>query len=145
MSTAAVETTRSKSRYSRVFAGARANGISNEELHDLLEREYGKDSLKELTDRELNSLGNLLWEMSTGRRSAPSPKKRTDAGGRADNVRQRRKIFMLALAIGWDEASINKFCQTEYGIARHEWLPPGKCSNMIDAMNAIARREGKLI
>ena len=143
MATAAAKSP-ARSRYSRIWAGAKAAGLTRDEIHDLIGRDYQKDSLTELTDLQVEQFGTMLWNMSNGRQTLPTKKKRTDEGGRKDNIGQRRKIFVLAKLIGWNEESINKFCQKEYGVSRHEWLPPQKCSNMIDAMNAIAKREGKL-
>lgn len=135
--------TRSRSRYTRIWAAAKSLGLSNDDVHDILDREFQKESLKDLTDKQVDRFGTLLWDMNSGRQPNPRAKKRTDEGGRSDNIKQRRKIFMMAKVLGWNEASINQFCMTEYQISCHEWLPPKKCSNMIDAMRAIAKREGR--
>lgn len=132
---------KTKSRYSRIWAAVREMGISSDELHDVLYRDYQKSSLKELTDHQVDKLGTALWDMALGRPSGTRPWKRTDEGGRSDNANQRRKIFMLAGELGWSEASINKFAFAEYGVSRHEWLPPEQCSQMIEAMKAIVKRE----
>jgi hypothetical protein len=137
------EKNRPHSQFSRIWAAARELGMSSDEIHDIVGREYGKDSLKKLTARQTEKLGNLLWDMARGRPSTPRPRKRTDEGGRPDNIKQRRKIFKLAEVLGWNEDSINQFSLSEYGVSRHEWLPPDQCSNMIEAMKAIAERDSK--
>jgi hypothetical protein len=136
-------TTKTKSRYSRIWAGAREAGLSSDAVHDLVSREFGKESLKELTDKQVDQLGNLIWDIGTGRTAGRSPRKRTDAAGREDNVPQRRKIYKLAQELGWSEDQVNAFCFKHYGISRQEWLPPVNCSDMIEAFKAMAERQGK--
>jgi hypothetical protein len=140
-------TTKTKSRYSRIWAGAREAGLSSDAVHDLVSREYGKESLKELTDKQVDRLGDLIWGMATGRtagrRLERTSGKRTDEGGREDNVPQRRKIFKLAQELGWSEDDVNAFCFKQYGISRQEWMPPVLLSNMINALDSMAKRPKK--
>ena len=140
MAATAIQT---KSRYSRIWAGAREAGLSSDAVHDLVSREFNKKSLKQLTDRQVEKLGSLLWDMGKGRTVQRSSTKRTDEGGREDNVQQRRKIYMLAQELGWSEDDVNRFCLSKYGVARQEWLPPDKCSEMIEALKAMGSRAGK--
>lgn len=134
---------RTKSRYSRIWAGARAAGLSSDEVHDIVSREYKKESLTELTDRQVDKIGNTIWDMSKGRGTNYKSRKRTDEGGRDDNIPQRRKIYKLAEALNWSESDINGFCFSQYGVSRHEWLPPSQCSDMIEALKAMSDRQEK--
>ncbi len=132
---------RPHSQYARIWAAAKALGISSDELHDITQREYQKQSLKELTDRQVASLGTLLWDMVNGR--APAPGKRSDQGGRASTVKLRRKIYMIAQDLGWNEAAVNGFVFKQCGVSRQEWLTPAQCDSVIGAMQAMVKRKVK--
>lgn len=134
---------RTKSRYSRIWSGAKVAGLSSDEVHDIVSREFKKDSLKELTDRQVEKIGNIIWDINSGRRQSYKSNKRTDEGGRTDNVLQRRRIFKLAETLGWSVNDINGFCFSQYEVSRHEWLPPSECSDMIEALKAMIRRKEK--
>jgi len=70
-STTQAASKRVPSRYSRIWSAARALGITSNELHDIVERETGKHSLKDLTDKQVDYIGTLLWNMDAGREYVP--------------------------------------------------------------------------
>lgn len=134
-----------RGRYSRIYAGKKALGISNEELHDIVQRETGKDSLTLLTDKQVGFVGSVLWDMVSGRRPVEaSPSKRTDEGGKPETIRLRKKIYMLAKDLGWGADQINAFSKNKYKVDRHEWLSRRRCNDMIEALKAmVERKNGK--
>lgn len=75
--------------------------MTDEDLHALVYRETGKESLRKLTARELGTVARVLQALKDGvRRDTRS--KRTDEGGNPATVQQRRKIWHLCDELGWN-------------------------------------------
>ena len=57
--------------------------------------------------------------------------------------RQRRKIYALTEALGWnsDKRRIEGFVKRMTGIDRLEWLDAGQCEKVIEGLKAILARE----
>lgn len=117
-------------------------GMTDENLHALVERETGKASMKKLTQGEINSLARVLQNMkdSAGGRTA---RRRTDSGGNAQTVELRRKIYRLMQTLGWNESQVNGLARRMCHVDRVEWLEPAQCSKLIEALKAIAARKEK--
>lgn len=117
-------------------------GMTDEDLHALVYRETGKESLRKLTARELGTVARVLQAMKDGvRRDTRS--KRTDGGGNPATVQQRRKIWHLCDALGWNDdfRRIQGFARRLTGTDRLEWLTPAQCEKVIEALKAMLDRE----
>lgn len=69
--------------------------MTEDDLHAVVYRETGKESMKQLTQGEINRLARVLQgekDSAAGRRT----RKRTDEGGVPNTSALRRKIYMLA-------------------------------------------------
>ena len=119
--------------------------LTDEDLHGLVYRETGKESMRTLTQGEVDKLARVLQNMKDGvKRDVNS--KRTDEGGDPRTVRQRRKIYTLTEALGWnnDNRRINGFVKRMTHVDRIEWLTPAQADKVIEALKAmVARKEGK--
>lgn len=113
-------------------------GLTGDELHAVVYRETGKASMKELSQRELEAMARVLRSMAGGHR-APSHK-RTDEGGDPRTVEQRRKVYQLAQRLGWTEAQVNGLTRRMFQVERQEWLGPGQCYKLIEALKAMVER-----
>ncbi len=133
--------------YARELGMSTRSADGDDELHVLVAGITGKDSLKLLKYAEAEKvLAELKHRGRFGgaaRPPAQTSRKRTDEGGRADNVSLRRKIYMLAQELGWSENQVNTFCYNQYGISRQEWMPPQLLSKVINAFDAMVDREKK--
>ena len=124
--------------------------LSDEDLHGVVYRETGKESMKKLihtsigdhvasaaahSDRVLQNMKDSAAR-STG-------DKRTDEGGNPTTERQRRKIYALTEALGWnnDKRRIEGFVKRMTGIDRLEWLNTAQCEKVIEGLKAILARE----
>lgn len=119
-------------------------GLSEEDLHAVVYRETGKESMKKLSQGEINTLARVLQNMKDGvQRDTAS--KRTDEGGDPRTERQRRKIYALTEALGWndDNRRISGFAKRITGIDRIEWLNVGQCEKVIEALKAMVARQEK--
>ncbi len=70
--------------------------LNDDELHWLVQAHTGKDSLKELNYRELQTVVRVLGGMRDSMKRA-----RHGDAGNAETVSQRRKIYKLAQELGW--------------------------------------------
>ena len=75
--------------------------LSDEDLHVVVFRETGKESMKKLSQGEINEVARVLQNMKDSVNRAAHTK-RTDTGGDARTVQQRRKIFALTEELGWN-------------------------------------------
>ena len=115
-------------------------GLTDEDLHALVYRETGKESLRALTQSELRTVARVLQDLKDGvRRRA----KRTDEGGDPCTVQLRRKIYALTAALGWnnDDRRIHGFVKRMTGVERLEWLSPAQCAKLIEALKQMAARQ----
>lgn len=119
-------------------------GLTDEDLHAVAYRETGKESLKRLTQGEIDKVARVLQNMKDGvQRDTTS--KRTDEGGDPRTERQRRKIYALTEALGWndDNRRINGFVKRVAGVDRIEWLNVAQCEKVIEGLKAILARQQK--
>ena len=77
-------------------------------------------------------------------KSSASRKNRGDrqARGNTGTANQRRKIYKLAEALGWEKpARVDGMCRKMFGVACVEWLDYQQCSKLIEALKAMSERE----
>lgn len=118
--------------------------MTEDDVHDLVYRETGKDSLRKLTQGEINSVVRVLQNLKDGMHR-PVMGKRTDDGGDPRTVNQRRKIYKLCEELGWndDDRRINAFVKRMTGVDRLEWINSVQCEKVIEALKAMADRKRK--
>lgn len=116
--------------------------LDDEALYSVIERETGKDSMRKLTQGELDTVRRVLQNMKDSVK-APARRKRTDTGGNPKTERQRRQIYRLTGELGWndDNARINGFARKMFGVERLEWLTQAQCSALIEALKKMAARK----
>lgn len=116
--------------------------LSDEDLHAVVFRETGKESMKKLSQGEINTVARVLQNMkdSVG---GSARSKRTDEGGDARTVQQRRKIYALTEALGWnsDPQRIQGFVKRMTGVDRLEWLNVAQCEKVIEGLKAMVARQ----
>lgn len=116
---------------------ARELGMSSDDLHAIVYRETGRESMKGLPQRELNAVAHALRGVRGG---SGWTRKRTDEGGDPRTVEQRRKIYQLAQQLRWSEAQVNGLARRLFRVERQEWLGPGQCNKLIEALKAMVER-----
>ncbi len=114
-------------------------GLSKEDLYSIISRETGKEHMRDMTQRELDHVAAVLCSLKDGGRR----QKRTDEGGNADTTVQRRKIYKLTGALGWNEDNqrINSFAGHMFGVERLEWLSSAQCGMLIEALKDMVERD----
>ena len=116
--------------------------MTDEDLHAVVYRETGKESIKALTQGHINEVARVLQNMKDGVSRSTRPK-RTDEGGDARTIQQRRKIYALTESLGWNDTPqrIQGFVKRMTGVDRLEWLNVAQCEKVIEGLKAILKRQ----
>ena len=116
--------------------------MTDEDLHAVVYRETGKESIKALTQGQINEVARVLQNMKDGVSRSTRPK-RTDEGGDVRTVQQRRKIYALTEQLGWNNnpQRIQGFVKRITGVDRLEWLNVDQCKKVIEGLKAILKRQ----
>ena len=116
--------------------------MTDEDLHALVYRETRKESIKALTQGQINEVARVLQNMKDGVSRSTRPK-RTDEGGDARTIQQRRKIYALTESLGWNDnpQRIQGFVKRMTGVDRLEWLNVTQCEKVIEGLKAILKRQ----
>lgn len=116
--------------------------MTDEDLHALVYRETGKESIKALTQGQISEVARVLQNMKDGVSRSTRPK-RTDEGGDARTIQQRRKIYALTESLGWNDnpQRIQGFVKRMTGVDRLEWLNVTQCEKVIEGLKAILKRQ----
>lgn len=120
--------------------------LSDEELYALVLWETGKESLKKLTQGELNAIAKILQTMKDSTKHEAQVKRRIDERGNDYTKSQRRKIYALCELLGWnnDPRRLRGFVKRMTHVDRVEWLSASQCSQVIEGLKEmIARKEQK--
>lgn len=120
--------------------------MTDEDLHALVYRETRKESIKALTQGQINEVARVLQNMKDGVSRSTRPK-RTDEGGDARTVQQRRKIYALTESLGWNDnpQRIQGFVKRMTGVDRLEWLNVAQCEKVIEGLKAILKRQERKV
>lgn len=114
--------------------------MTEEDLHAVVYRETGKESIRKLSQGEINTVARVLQNMKDGVNRGTRTK-RTDEGGDARTVELRRKIYMLAKELGWSPNQVNGLAKRMFKVDRQEWLNPSQCGKLAEALKAMLVRE----
>lgn len=116
--------------------------LSDDDLYAIVYRETGKESMKKLTQGEINALARVLQNMKDGVQKDTSSK-RTDEGGNPQTERLRRKIYALTGELGWNDNNerINGFAKRMFKVDRIEWLTVTQCHMVIEALKQMVDRK----
>ena len=95
-----------------------------------------------LTQGEVNTVARVLQNMKDSV-SRSVRDKRTDTGGDIRTTAQRRKIYALCEALGWndDPRRIQGFVKRVAHVDRIEWLNMAQCEKVIEGLKAILARQ----
>ena len=112
--------------------------LTDEELHLLVQTHTGKESIRELGKRELQTVIRVLLHMKDSAKKS----ERKRPGGNPATENQRKKIYKLTQALGWDKpARVNGMCKRMFGVGSVEWLDYQQCSKLIEALKAMVERK----
>lgn len=114
--------------------------MTDEELYIVVEAHTGKDSLRQLTKREMNTVIQVLVAMRDS--SMRKERGNTRERGNTATENQRKKIYCLAKELGWEKSSrVNGMCKRLFGVERVEWLDYQECRKLIEALKSMVKRK----
>lgn len=117
--------------------------LSDEDLHLVVQAHTGKDSIKELNNRELNTCIRVLLNMKDSAKGKNGSTKRRRSGNPATE-NQRKKVYKLTQELGWEKpARVNGLCMKMFKVSSVEWLNYQQCSKLIEALKSMAARKEK--
>lgn len=114
--------------------------LTDEELHLLVQAHTGKDSIKALNKRELQTVIRVLGGMKDSAKKSERGRSRYSGNEATEN--QRKKIYRLSQELGWDKpARVDGMCRKMFGVSAVEWLNYQQCSKLIEALKSMAKRQ----
>lgn len=139
---------RNRSRYSiRTIWGLAKSPeltLDDEDLYSIIARETKKDSMKKLTQGEIDKVCRVLSNLKDSVQRAD--KKRTDEGGNPLTENLRHKIYALTGELGWNDNNerINGFCKKMFMVERIEWLTVPQAHKIIEALKKMVARKDEV-
>lgn len=120
---------------SRIWALGKENSMDSDDIHAIVYRETGKESIKKCTDKQLVRVINALKFMA-GMEEARR--------GKATR-KQLQYIADLEFQLGWSDAPerLRGFLRSQYGTENVKWLTVKQASNLIEALKSILGQERK--
>lgn len=114
--------------------------LDDETLYAIIYRETGKDSMRKLSQKEINKVCSALSAMKD---SSKGKSGRTDTGGNKLTRAKRQKIYRLTGELGWNNnnARIIGFVKKMFKVERLEWLNNEQCSKLIEMLKSMVKRE----
>ncbi|ADY54892.1 hypothetical protein Sgly_3153 [Syntrophobotulus glycolicus DSM 8271] len=116
--------------------------LDDEDLYGIIGRETGKDSMRKLTQGEVDKVCRVLSNMKDDVNRAERGK-RTDEGGNPQTEKLRRKIYALTGELGWNNNNdrINGFVKKMFKVDRIEWLTVPQSHKLIEALKKMVDRK----
>lgn len=129
-------------KFGTIYAIAKSQELhmTDEELHLLVGGMTGKDSLKELTAKEIMDITVRLQDMKDNVSGERRQRNFTKKGNRSTE-RQRKKMYMLMKELGWNDARVRGFAKKMVGTETIEWLNHSQCHILIEGMKKLLERQ----
>jgi hypothetical protein len=117
--------------------------LNDEEVHMLVSRETGKESLKELNKKEITVVVTALMILKDSVKK--KLKKDIISAGNPITTQQRQKIYMLTTELDWDnnKSRINGFVKKMFKVECVDWLDSQQCSVLIESLKKMVDRKKK--
>lgn len=118
--------------------------LDDEDLYSIIGRETKKDSIRKLTQGEIDKVCRVLSNMKDSIKKTEH-RKRTDEGGNPLTENLRRKIYALTGELGWNDNNerINGFAKKMFQVERIEWLTVSQAHKLIEAIKKMVERNGE--
>lgn len=116
--------------------------LDEDTLYMIIYRETKKDSIRKLSQGEIDRVCRVLSNMKDDVKKAQAGK-RTDEGGNVKTEKQRKKIYALTEQLGWNDNNnrINGFVKRMFHIDRIEWLSSSQCNRLIEILKKMVERQ----
>ncbi|PYG86714.1 uncharacterized protein DUF1018 [Ruminiclostridium sufflavum DSM 19573] len=119
--------------------------LDDDDLYCIIGRETKKDSMRKLTQGEIDKVCRVLSNMKDDIKKAQRGGRcqRTDEGGNPLTESLRRKIYALTGELGWNSNNerINGFAKKMFNVDRIEWLTVQQSHKLIEALKKMVGRK----
>ncbi len=117
------------------LAKSKEVNLTEEELYSIIICETGKDSMRELTTKEINRVITVLIRLKENNRARPG----------MSTPEQIYKIKTLEKALGWEDNSkrLEGFIKKFYKVEKLEWLEFNDAVKLIESLKKVLARENK--
>lgn len=111
-------------------------------LYAIIRRETKKESMRQLSQSEIDNVCRILQNMKDDITRA-NKGKRTDEGGNTETERLRKKVYALTEELGWNDNNnrINGFVMKMFKVSRIEWLTYVQCNKLIEILKKMIDRQ----
>lgn len=111
-------------------------------LYAIIRRETKKESMRQLSQSEIDNVCRILQNMKDDVTRA-NKGKRTDEGGNTETERLRKKVYALTEELGWNDNNnrINGFVMKMFKVSRIEWLTYAQCNKLIEILKKMIDRQ----
>ena len=108
-------------------------GMDSEEIHAVVYKQVGKDSIKKCTDRQLEMVISALKYIGNMQ----------DAQRGKTTMKQRKYIEDLEYRLGWSTSPerMRGFLKKQYGVEHVEWLSVKQASDLIEALKGMLHQK----
>lgn len=130
-------------KYGVIFGLAKSPELqlSDDDLHAVVFGVTGRDSMKNLTDHQIDMVVNRLRELKDGVKKTRKRTRNYSRNGRRGTEDQRKKIYMLMNDLSWNENRVRGLAKRLFKVEVIEWLDYVQCSKLIEAMKAMLERK----
>lgn len=111
-------------------------------LYTVIRRETKKESMRQLSQSEIDNVCRILQNMKDDVTRA-NKGKRTDEGENTETERLRKKVYALTEELGWNDNNnrINGFVMKMFKVSRIEWLTYAQCNKLIEILKKMIDRQ----
>lgn len=115
--------------------------LSDEDLYAFVGAETGKDSIRKLTQGQIDKVCRLL-QARRDKGKKQNQKARIDEGGQEGTEALRRKIFVLTEQLGWSDnpKRLSGMCKKMFSVDTVQWLTRFQCVKLIEALKEMKER-----
>ena len=107
MKTTTIPKMASTKQYRAIFGMAKAAGVGEDDLRDMLAAHFERESFKDLTDFQAKRLIDILTKLYPSLKKKRKRRRYPDAMFRFITPRQIKMILSFARSMDWDETNIN--------------------------------------
>lgn len=118
----------------QIWATSKGMGMTKDDLYNVLQRETGKDGMRDCSEQELKRVLLALRTLQGFKE---------ERGNRASN-RQLWKIRQMEQQLGWSEQPkrLQGFIGKFYKVDRIEWLTSGQAWRLIESLKKLIEKQG---
>jgi len=119
----------------KIWATARSIGMEQEDIYNVLQRETGKDSMRQCSQKELERVLLSLQSMQGF----------NNFRGNRVTKKQLWKIGQLEKQLGWQDnpQRLKGFIKKFYSVEQMEWLTSTQAWRLIESLKKLAQKENR--